>query len=114
MNRTSFYGDWRKYKNKRTTIKGIHYDSKFESKVGKDLEYRMMAKDIACFSRQVNFPLVVNGIKITTYRADFVVEHNDKSLEVVEAKGFLTDLGRIKLLLFEALFPQYKLTIVRQ
>lgn len=115
MHRVANLGGWKKYHNKRTEVNGIHYDSKLESKVGWELDLRLKSGDIKSVQRQVTFAFVVNGIKITTYRADFVIENNDGTKEVVEAKGFLTDVGRIKILLFEALYvPEYKLTIVRQ
>ena len=85
-------------------------------KVGVDLSYQLKEGVIKDLRRQVDFPLIVNGMKITTYRADFLVTHADQTQEVVEAKGILFPEARIKLKLFEALMCQdgkMRLTIVR-
>jgi hypothetical protein len=79
-----------------------------------DLGYRQRSGESFTVRRQVDFPLVVRGIKIATYRADFVLEHEDGAREVVEAKGFLTREGAMKLKLFEALYPEIKLTVETQ
>lgn len=115
MHRVKKFSPWRKYKNKPVERNGVHYDSKLESKVGFELEMQERAGKIKEIRRQVDFPMMVNGFKITTYRADFVVVNDDDSKEVVEAKGFLTDTAAIKLKLFEALYtPEYKLTVVKR
>lgn len=104
----------RKAKNKygaaRAEVKGQHFDSKFEGKVATDLEYRKQCGENFTIRRQVDFPLVVNGKKICTYRADFVLDHADGTKEVVEAKGFRTPAFKIKWELAQALFPGVKFT----
>lgn len=103
-----------KYGAKRTEYGGEVYDSRFEAGVALDLDLRRKAKDIAKVERQVTFPFVVNGIKVGQWRADFVITHNDGTREVVEAKGFETFLFKLKWNLMQALYPDYKLTLVRQ
>ena len=55
---------------------------------------------------QVRFPLVINGITVTHYIADFVF--TDKSFigdgkqHVVDVKGVLTDIFKLKKKMFEA------------
>jgi hypothetical protein len=96
---------WRrkpKYKNAVTTVNGIKYDSKFESKVGQDLEIQKKAGEIKDFDRQIPVDLYVNGIKITRYIVDFRVEHNDGTIEWIEAKGFPTPEWKLKARIFEA------------
>jgi len=100
-----------KYNAAKTEIKGQKFDSKFEGKVGTDLKYRAMAGEKFTIRRQVDFPMIVNGRKITTYRADFVLEHEDGTTEIVEAKGLSTHEFRIKWKLLEALYPEIKLTM---
>lgn len=51
---------------------------------------------------QVNFPLVVNGQTITTYRADFVYQENGRQV-VEDVKGFRTREYRIKAKLLHAI-----------
>lgn len=103
-----------KYHAKKTEFNGNRYDSKFEAKVAADLEHQKRCGEIKEIRRQVDFPMVVNKIKICTYRADFFIERADGSKEVVEAKGLLLPVSRIKLRLFEALYPQIKLRMETQ
>lgn len=103
-----------KYNAARTELKGQHFDSKFEGKVGVDLLYRKQSGEKFDIRRQVDFPFVVNGVKICTYRADFVLDHEDGRQEVVEAKGFAQDTWRIKRNLMAALYPEVKLTVETQ
>lgn len=114
MNRVARFGSWKKYGNHKVERNGIHYDSKLESKVGWELELRQKAGEIKEIKRQVDFPMVVNGFKICTYRADFHVVFDDDTQGVYEAKGIMLPMGSLKLKLFEALYPEIKLTVVRQ
>lgn len=79
---------------------------------------RLKAKDIKSWTGQIRTPFVVNGIKICTYIVDFRIEHNDGSIEFVETKGFVTDVGRIKMRMFEAIYlpehPEARFTVVKQ
>lgn len=111
---------WRrkpKYRNQVTTFGGRKYDSKFESKVAQDLEFQKRAGEIEEYEPQVNIPLYVYGVKITTYRADFRVFYKDGTEEIIEAKGFFTDYAKLKWRLFEAIYsvekPNVKITMVR-
>ena len=100
---------------KSTGHDGSIYDSKFEAGGGNDLLLRKRAKDIKNYVRQVNFPLTVNGYKVGVYIADFVIEHNDGSKEILEMKGRSTDVFKLKWRLMEAIYgEEYKLTIIYQ
>ena len=57
---------------------------------------------------QPRFDLKVNGRKVTTYVADFQYRKNGRTvLEDVKPKGFRTDLSKLKISLFNAIFaPQ--------
>ena len=55
------------------------------------------------FRRQVDFPLEVNGVHITIYRADFVVEYPDGTTVVEDTKGVITEVFRLKKLLMKAI-----------
>lgn len=92
----------RSAKDMRTGSDGYVYDSKAEAKVALELELRQKAGDIFGFDRQVWLPLMVNGKTICRYVADFIIMHNDGSQEVVEVKGFRTEVWRLKEKLFRA------------
>lgn len=103
-----------KYNSAKTVIKGQNFDSKFEGKVGTDLEYRRMSGEKFTIQKQVRFPLVVNGRKIADYVADFVLYHSDGRKEIWEAKGMRTEKFNLKWKLVEALYPDYILTLERE
>ena len=58
----------------------------------------------------------VNGIKICNYYMDFKVIHLDGSVELIEVKGYKTDVWKIKWKLTEVLIneiePNAKLTLI--
>lgn len=105
-----------KYSNQRKLYNGQSYHSKKEAQYALELDLRVKAKDIKSWDRQVKISLDVNGYHITNYYIDFVITHNDNSLEYVEVKGFETETWRLKWKLFEALYgnqPNVKLTVVK-
>lgn len=58
---------------------------------------------LQCGANQRSFPLVVNGILITRYRADFTFIR-DGALVVEDVKGFRTDKYKLKKLLMKAVY----------
>ncbi len=103
-----------KYGAVKTEFQGRHYDSKFEASVAAELDLLLKAKEYTKIEPQVTIPLIVNGMKVGQYRADFLCTLPDGSLEVVEAKGMETMLFRLKWRVLEATRPDLKLTIVKQ
>lgn len=84
-----------KYGNKKTEFNGKTYDSKFESSVAQDLEFRKMAKDIKDYDTQYRvevYAYTKDGLPVhlCNHKVDFRIHHNDGSYELVEAKGFET------------------------
>jgi len=79
---------------------------------------RIKAKDIKSWERQVKIELTAHGRHICNYYIDFVVTHNDGTLEYVEVKGFETDLWRLKWKLFKSKMteeePRAKLSIIKK
>lgn len=98
-----------KYRNKKTEIDGITFDSKKEADYYCELKILKMGKVVEQFERQVPFELLpsfknngktIRGIK---YIADFVVRYKDGHTEVVDVKGMRTKeyLLKRKLLLYK-------------
>ena len=91
-----------KYKNKLKTIDGITFHSRKEANYYQELKFRKMGKDIVDFVLQPKFELQegfrLNGKKIRpiTYKADFLIHHNDGTKEVVDVKGYRTEVFNIK------------------
>ena len=95
-----------KYGNKKVTIDGIKFDSKWEGErylYIKSLERAGRVKDLEL---QVRFALEVNGQKICTYIADFRYEkenaNGDWETIVEDAKGVETPEFKLKKKLMKA------------
>lgn len=109
-----------KYHAKSTQYAGQVYHSGLEASYAAELDLRVKAKDIKSWDRQIKLDLKINGQHITNYYIDFIIHHNDGSREFVETKGYATDLWRIKWLILEATFdnfkehPDDKLSVIKQ
>lgn len=80
-----------KYGNKHTEVDGIRFDSKKEAEYYGKLKLRVRIGQLLKFDRQVAYQLIVNGQKITEYRADFVLYHPDGTVTVVDVKSEATE-----------------------
>ena len=103
--------------SKKQTYDGYLYDSKFEAGYAQELDLRVKAKDIKSWEKQKKLELVVNNYVVTTYKIDFIITHNDDSLEYVETKGWASPTWRLKWKLFEACYgdkPGVQLTVIKQ
>jgi hypothetical protein len=91
-----------KYNNKKTRIDGILFDSKWEGERYCQLKTLERIGEISNLRLQVPYDLCVNGMKICTYKADFVYIMNEK--EVVEdAKGAITKEYALKRKMMKAI-----------
>lgn len=79
-----------KYKNKRTIVDGVKFQSTKEGNAYTEYKRQKMAGILKDFKMQVRYVIVVNGIKITSYRADFVLEYPDGSFRIVDVKSDMT------------------------
>lgn len=100
-----------KYGNKKTVVDGIEFDSLWEAKRYGQLKLLLAAGEISNLRLQVKFPILINGVKVCTYIADFVYIDLKKTdvfgnaVEVVEdAKGFETETFRLKKKLMKAVY----------
>jgi hypothetical protein len=109
-----------KYKARKTTVDNIQFDSAAEARYYVELKLLKRAKKIKDFERQPVFVLVEpfkkNGKKYrgTKYKADFLVTNLDGSQEVVDVKGVLTPVYRLKKTLFESKYPHLTIKEVRR
>ena len=93
---------YNKYKNKKTMVDGIKFDSEMES------HYYIYLKQLKEIGEVVDFVLQpayllqegfdLNGKRIRpiTYKADFKVIYKDGHEEVIDVKGKLTEEFKIK------------------
>lgn len=94
-----------KYGNIRTKVGGRSFHSKAEAAYYiklRSLEDRGFISELAC---QPRFGLRVEGEEICTYIADFKYIDDSGNTVVVDVKGKITDVYRLKKKLFLVLFP---------
>jgi hypothetical protein len=76
-----------------TFVDGVRFDSKAEAGRWHTLRMLAMAGEILSLERQVVFPLLVNGVAIGRYIADFVYTKTNSGQRVIEdVKGHQTEL----------------------
>ena len=93
-----------KYRNIKTIVDGIKFDSKKEARFYITLKSLQSAKKVISFIRQVKYPISVNGVKICTYIADFLVTWEYGRSEVIDVKGIKTPIYRLKKKLVKACY----------
>lgn len=102
-----------KFNAKATVVDGIRFASMAEAKRYGELKLSLKAKRIAHLECQPVFPLIVNGVKVGKYVADFryVVpawDYEEPTIVVEDVKGMKTPMYRLKKKIVEA---QYGITI---
>ena len=123
-----------KYKAVKTTIDGITFDSKKEAKRYTELKLLEKAGMITHLELQPTYQIIINGVDICKYRADFryftvraeerkqytnskgewivPTKTGDPEGQIVEdVKGYKTPLYRLKKKLVEASYPG---TLIRE
>jgi hypothetical protein len=98
-----------KYRNVKVVVDGIRFDSKREAAYYNNLVLCKRTGAIKDLQLQVPFVLSVNGHKICTYRADFVVDWSNGKTEVIDVKGVKT---KEYLLKKKLMFAVHNITIV--
>lgn len=104
-----------KYGSKKTEYNGVFYDSKREANFAAHLDNLKHAVDpkekVIDVKRQVPYPIQINNQHICKYLADFVVVYGDGRTEVIDVKGFKTEVYRLKKKMVEA---QYGIKIIEK
>ena len=97
-----------KYGNTRTSYGGREFSSKREAEHAMVLDALKRAKDpkqrVVEIDYQHRMPLVVNGQKVCTYVCDFRVTFADGHIEIHDAKGYATDVYKLKKKLVQAVY----------
>ena len=63
-----------KYGNRKVKMGDLTFDSAKEAKRWGELQFMVKAGEIKNLERQVRFPIIVNGVKVCTYVADYVYD----------------------------------------
>ena len=85
-----------KFKNIKTEVDGLTFDSIREAKRYSELMMLYRSKIITDLELQKEFELRVNGVKVCTYRCDFFYRDQNGREVVEDVKGVRTDVYRIK------------------
>lgn len=94
-----------KYNNVRQTYDGYSYMSKLEARQAAELDLMLKGKAIKAWEKQYKVELrAPNGKLLCNYYCDFRIEHNDGTFELLETKGFETDVYKLKRKLLENLW----------
>ena len=107
-----------KYRNTKTIIDGIQFDSKREANRYCELKLLLQAKEIEDLKLQPKFVLQEgfkkDGVtyKPITYKADFSYLHKGRMI-VEDVKGMETEVFKIKRKMFEYKYPYLKLELIK-
>jgi hypothetical protein len=86
-----------KYRNEKVTVDGHRFDSRAEGARYWDLRQLERAGEISDLELQPVYPLLVNGVKVGVYRADFrYLDHHGNNVVVEDVKGMPTAVYRLK------------------
>ena len=91
----------RKYRNEPTEVDGHKFDSQAEARRYKDLKRLQEAGEISQLRLQPRYPIVVNGIPVCVYVADFSYI-GSTGVVVEDVKGMRTAVYRLKAKLMRA------------
>jgi len=94
-----------KYGAEKTLLDGILFDSNAEANFYAALKQREKAGEVTDIEPQREYDLMVNGVLIARYRADFVFfDRVARARRVVDVKGVATRDFRLKAKLMKACF----------
>lgn len=99
-----------KYRAVATVVDGLRFDSKKEARRWQELQLLERSGGISLLRRQVAIPLVVCGVKVATYRADFTYSLGGQ-LVVEDAKGYQTDIFKLKWKIVQILHPDWRFVL---
>ena len=98
----------RKYRNVKTEVDGITFDSRAEADRYRDLRVLLNVGEIRGFDLQPSF-LLPGGVR---YRPDFIVCGKDGVVWVEDVKGVETQAFKLKRKLWEQRYPWMELRVI--
>lgn len=97
-----------KYRNVKTEYNGRLFHSKKEAEFARIIDSLRRAKRVEdrvfSYECQKSYAIWINGIKICNYIADFVVKYEDGRVEIIDVKGYKTDMYNLKKKMVEAYY----------
>jgi hypothetical protein len=103
-----------KFHNNRVKVDGFWFDSQKEADYYSELKIQLRAGVIKGFCRQPRFILTAGfeSVEPMEYVADFIVFNLDGTAEIIDTKGFETDLFIAKKKVFMEKYPGLELKVV--
>lgn len=102
-----------KYKNKKNEVDGHLFDSKVEAEYYLYLKRNIKVKNIVLQPKYILIPGFVNRdgkrVRPIYYIADFEITYSDGNKEVVDVKGFPTEVAKLKRKIFESKYQDIPL-----
>lgn len=101
----------------KTEVDGIMFDSQAESEFYKLLK---QSDDVVAFELQPRYLLLESfqkdgkTIRKMEYVADFKVLYKDKKFEVIDVKGMVTDVFKLKKKLFDHRYRDIELILIKK
>lgn len=108
-----------KYRNSRTKVDGISFDSQAEARRYVELKTLKAAGHVLGFILQPRFILQEGFerddeiVEKMEYVADFLIMWADGRTTIEDVKGVRTDVYKLKMKLFEKRYPKLKIVEVR-
>lgn len=93
-----------KYRAKPTIVDGIRFASKAEARRYETLKMELAHGLIKNLELQPKYPIVINGLKVCTYIADFKYQMLNGRMIVEDVKGMQTPIFKIKSRLLQAVY----------
>ena len=93
-----------KYRNVKSVIDGITFDSKKEAAYYCKLKLLKLSGEVTEFELQPKFYLIVNNVKCGFYKADFKVIWKSGLTRIVDVKGMKTSVYQLKKKLVKAIY----------
>ena len=102
-----------KYNAKTTTYNGRNYHSRLEAGYAMELDWMLKAKIIKEWIPQFKLDLRINDYHIANYYVDFKVILPDKKVEYHEAKGYETEVWKMKWKMAMAIYGKEKFVLIK-
>ena len=101
-----------KYGAIRTVYNGVTYASKSEAAYARYLDLQVAAGAIKKWEGQVRWPLIVDGEKVCTMVPDFKAFFHDGKWALIEVKGAMSPVYKLKVKLFRILHPNIDYRVI--
>lgn len=102
-----------KFGAKKVELDGHQFASKAEADRYAQLKWLERARDIKALSVHPVFFLVVNGVTVGKFTADFMYHEGGRKV-VEDVKGMITPDASLRMRVFMALFPDHELRVINR